>query len=166
MSDSKPLSPEAEAAPLLWSPRHGQWVLFRNGFPWSHRTAAGLAVGIFQKDSPIIDPTTGRPYMRGNLPVYNPRHIVPVDANGRGYLVDRLNFLDAKGATVLLPGAGLLSVDNPKHVDILAKHFSENRLSELQAVTRLEDCGLVGPLTDRNDMPPGRVVKEGYQPRP
>lgn len=161
-AEKLPTTPEA--APLLWMPKHGGWVLFRNGYPWVHRTAESLCVGIFQKDSPIIDPATGKPETRNGLPVFQPRHIVPVDKNGSGYMADRTNFKDAKGAVLLLPFQGLLSVDNPRHLEILEKHFADNRLSELQCVVRLEDCGLVGPLRKMADMPPGRVVDPKWNP--
>lgn len=149
---------------LRWIPRHGQWVLFANGHPWTHRTKAGLCVGIFQKDSPIINPSTGLPYVKDGLPVFEPRHIVPVDENGRNYRCDRTNY-KTKGAVLLHPAHGFLRVDDPADLDRLDKHFADNRMSELPVVVRLEDAGGFGPLIDPADMPPGRAVKPGWKPK-
>lgn len=163
-----PAAPTSTPLSTFWQPRAGQWVLCGVSLPFSHMTKSGKAVGIFQAAEVVIDPATALPYLdkATGRPVMNPPRIVPVDKNGLNVNVDRTNYKDLKGFTVLVPGKGLCHIGLDAEGAAIDKYFADNRTAELPLVLGVQEARLEGPLLDLADMPPGRVVAEGWKPRP
>lgn len=149
----------------FWQPRHGQWVLCDLGLPYSHLTAAGKAVGLYQQAEVVINPENRQPYLHPNgLPWMNPPYVVPVNRDGQNVMVDRTNYADLKGYEVLIPGKGICHIGLGAEGEAIDKFFAENRMAELKLVLSVAEARIVGPLLDNADLPPGREVAPGWKP--
>lgn len=158
MADETPLS-------TFWQPRHGQWVLCDVGLPYSHLTASGKAVGIYQQADVVLDPATRQPYLHPNgLAQMNPPFVIPVDKHGRNVEVDRLNYADLKGYEVLIPGKGICHIGLGAEGAAVDKFFSDNPRTPLNLVLSIQEARIVGPLLDNADLPPGREIHPGWKP--
>ena len=151
----------------FWTPRHGQMVLCDKGLPFSHLNAKGQAVGIYQAAEQLLDPATRAPLLDVNgHSQWNPPFIVPMDKNGHNVMVDRHNYADLKGYEVLIPGKGICHIGVGAEGEAVDKFFADNRMSELKLVLSVQEAQLAGPLLDKADMPPGRVVHPEWVPKP